>query len=47
MYPYIALLADGLTVGEVIKDIPHDGPAFVIYVLLAVSGAVIWRGSRH
>jgi hypothetical protein len=44
----IALLAQqqGLTLRRVITDIPHDGPAYFIYGLLAVSLYVIWRGSR-
>lgn len=47
MFPYIAFVADGLTLGEIMQDIPHDGPAFVVYTLLLVSGLVIWKGSRR
>jgi hypothetical protein len=36
----------GLTLREVIADIPHDGPAFVVYFLLVVFVAFIWHGSR-
>lgn len=36
----------GLTWGRILSDIPHDGPAFVVYGLLAVSAYVIWRGNR-
>jgi hypothetical protein len=45
----IAILVQGqeLTLGRVLADIPHDGPAVLVYVLLAVSGYLIWRGSRR
>lgn len=36
----------GLTWGKILSDIPHDGPAFVVYGLLAVSAYIIWRGAR-
>jgi len=36
----------GLTWGRILSDIPHDGPAFVVYGLLAVSAFIIWKGSR-
>lgn len=36
----------GLTWGEVLRDIPHDAPAIVIYLLTVVCGWVIWKGSR-
>jgi hypothetical protein len=44
----IVLLAQqqGLTLRRIITDIPHDGPAFFVYGLLAISIYVIWRGSR-
>jgi hypothetical protein len=38
---------DGLTLGEFIHNIPHDGPALVIYVMIAVFIVLIWRGSRE
>lgn len=37
---------DGLTLREVISDIPHDVPAIVVYVLIAVFVGFIWYGSR-
>lgn len=37
---------DGLTLREVIADIPHDVPAMVVYVLIAVFVGFIWWGSR-
>lgn len=36
----------GLTLGRVLRDIPHDGPAIVVYVLLLVFVGFIWVGSR-
>jgi hypothetical protein len=35
-----------LTLGEIIADIPHDAAAFLVYAMLAVSGWLIWKGSR-
>lgn len=48
-YTILALLQgtqdDGLTLAEVIADIPHDGPAMVMYVLILVAaGTVVWFG---
>jgi hypothetical protein len=37
---------DGLTFREVIQNIPHDGPAIVVYVLLLIFAALVWMGSR-
>ncbi len=37
---------EGLTAAEVIRDLPHDGAAFFIYALTAVSLWLIWQGSR-
>jgi hypothetical protein len=42
-----AVQADGLTLGRILGDIPHDGPAIVIYVMLVVFAGLIWRGSRR
>jgi hypothetical protein len=47
---YIARIAqqdDGITALEVLQNIPHDGPAMVVYVMLAVFVVLIWRGSRQ
>lgn len=44
----IAVLQDdGLTFREVIQNIPHDGPAVVIYLMLALFAGFIWWGSRN
>lgn len=44
----IAVLQDeGLTFREVLQNIPHDGPAVVIYLMLAVFAGLIWWGSRN
>ncbi|CAN5887917.1 hypothetical protein BH23GEM9_BH23GEM9_00950 [soil metagenome] len=37
----------GLTATEVVQNIPHDGPAFVVYAMLIAFIVLIWRGSRH
>jgi hypothetical protein len=37
---------DGLTLSEVVRDIPHDGPSIVVYVLVAMFLLFIWWGSR-
>jgi hypothetical protein len=44
----IAQAADrgGLTLAEVLRDIPHDTAAFVVYALLAIFVGLIWAGSR-
>jgi hypothetical protein len=54
MHPmYIAAAAvqagnadDGLSLSEVLSNMPHDGPAIVIYLMLAVFVGLIWAGSR-
>ncbi len=43
----LALLAQGGSgIGGIVADIPHDAPAIFIYIFLAVSIYLIWRGSR-
>jgi hypothetical protein len=37
---------DGLTLHELIADIPHDVPALVVYIMVAVFLFLIWYGSR-
>ncbi|MEX2608805.1 MAG: hypothetical protein WEA24_02580 [Gemmatimonadota bacterium] len=37
----------GLTVGYMLRNIPHDPAAFVVYALLAVFVGFIWHGSRN
>lgn len=47
MHAMLMLLQDdGLTLGEVLRDIPHDPPAFVVYTLVIVFLGLIWKGSR-
>ena len=36
----------GLTLGRILADIPHDGPAFVVYALIAGSLYLVWRAGR-
>lgn len=43
----VSLQDDGLTIFEVLQNIPHDGPAVVVYAMLAVFVVLIWRGSRQ
>lgn len=47
MYTVIAAVQqDGLTWREVVANLPHDGPALVVYVLVALFIGFIWHGSR-
>ena len=39
--------SDGLSFGEVIRDIPHDGPAIVGYLLIGAFVYAIWRANRR
>jgi hypothetical protein len=44
----LAALQDrGLTAGEVLRGIPHDAPALVIYAMVVGFGFLIWKGSRQ
>jgi hypothetical protein len=36
----------GLTLTEVVRDLPHDGPSLVVYTLVLLFVAMIWVGSR-
>ena len=49
MFGIIALrLQDdgGLTLREIVQNIPHDAAAVVVYVLIAVFAGFIWMGTR-
>jgi hypothetical protein len=46
MYAFLLLQADGLSWKEIVAAVPHDAPAFVIYVLIVLAGWATWRGSR-
>ena len=37
---------EGLTFGEMLRDIPHDAGAIVVYVLMLSVVGFIWYGSR-
>ena len=37
---------EGLTIGKILSDIPHDAAAIFVYVLIAVFAALIWLGNR-
>jgi hypothetical protein len=49
MLPFIALLqdSDGLTFAELVRDIPHDLPAIIVYVMIGAFIFVIWRANRR
>ena len=38
---------DGLSFAEVLRDIPHDAGAMVVYALLLAFVGFIWYGSRR
>ncbi|HET9983858.1 MAG TPA: hypothetical protein VFQ38_09740 [Longimicrobiales bacterium] len=44
----LALLVqeNGSGIGRVVGGIPHDAAAIFIYIFLAVSLYLVWRGSR-
>lgn len=42
-----AVRQDGLTLRDVVQNIPHDGPAIFVYVLIALFVGFIWHGSRQ
>jgi len=37
---------DGLSLGEIVRELPHDLPAFIVYALILAFVWLIWRGSR-
>lgn len=37
---------DGLTLGEILANIPHDAAAFVVYAMLFGAVALVWRTGR-
>ena len=37
----------GLTLSEILSDIPHDAGALVVYVLIAAFVGFIWYGTRR
>lgn len=41
------LAFSGLTVREVLADIPHDTAAVIVYVLVALFVGLTWYGSRN
>ncbi len=43
---FTTVAATGQDVGQIVSDIPRDGPAMFIYVITAVSLWLIWQGSR-
>ena len=42
----LAIQSEGLTLREVVNGIPHDGPAILVYAMLAAFIGFIWVGSR-
>jgi hypothetical protein len=48
MFAILALLQEeeGLTIGKLLRDIPHDLPALIVYLLLGGFIGMIWLGNR-
>jgi hypothetical protein len=42
-----AAVDDGLTLGEVVRDLPHDAGAIVVYVLMLGFIGLMWYGNRR
>jgi len=42
----LLIILQGLTLQDVIDDLPHDAGAFIVYTLLLLFIASIWYGSR-
>ncbi|MBR9988919.1 MAG: hypothetical protein KFH98_04140 [Gemmatimonadetes bacterium] len=42
----VAVQSGGLTLHEIISDIPHDGASLVVYLMLLAFVGFIWAGSR-
>lgn len=36
----------GLTIGELVANIPHDTAAFVVYAMVIGSALFVWRAGR-
>jgi hypothetical protein len=43
---FLRAAQSGLTLREVVANIPHDTPAFVVYAMLLVFVFMIWRANR-
>jgi hypothetical protein len=39
--------SDGLTFGDVVRGIPHDTPAVIVYILVGLFVGMIVVGSRR
>jgi hypothetical protein len=44
--PVQASAREGLTLTEMIRDIPHDAAAIVVYIMVLIFLGFIWHGSR-
>lgn len=42
----LAIRQDGLSLGEILRGIPHDGPAILIYLMILGFVAFMWHGGR-
>ena len=40
------MIPGALTVREILADIPHDGPAILLYLLLALCVGFVWLAGR-
>lgn len=38
---------DGLTLTDILSDIPHDAGAVIVYILVLAFAGFVWYGSRH
>lgn len=43
---FIQAAEDGLTLRDIVADIPHDAGALVVYALMAVFFGFIWYGNK-
>jgi len=46
--PFLSFVVQdsGLSVGRVLRSLPHDGPAIVVYALIVAFLYFVWRGNR-
>lgn len=42
----LAIQGDGISAIEILRGIPHDGPAIMIYIMILGFAAFIWHGGR-
>ena len=47
MFTLALVQSDGISLSDIVSDIPHDTPAIVVYVMLLVFLGLIVAGSRR